>query len=280
MDIACLSGDVAAGVTTHQEINPTNILSVIANLTPFSDFNQSPRNMYQCQMGKQSMGTPMHAFPYRTDNKLYRLMTVQTPIVRPLIHEKYGVDNYPHGVNAVVAVISYTGYDMEDAMILNKSAFERGFGRGIIHKSEFIDLAEHRQRGEPILHHFQCPDVRLSEGKLDADGFPFIGSTLTQGDPFYSYVNDTTGACKIVRFKGIEDAVIEDVALCGKLIHLAYTCVSQAPILATKRFKKFASSTVWREIPSLATSFHHDMDRRACVRNATPTLTCHSRKAA
>lgn len=73
MDIACTSEDFQPGVTTHQEIKPTNILSVIASLTPFSDHNQSPRNMYQCQMGKQTMGTPFHSFPYRVDNKVYRI---------------------------------------------------------------------------------------------------------------------------------------------------------------------------------------------------------------
>jgi DNA-directed RNA polymerase I subunit RPA2 len=50
MDIACMPDDVVPGVTTHQEFNPTDMLSVIASLTPFSDFNQSPRNMYQCQV--------------------------------------------------------------------------------------------------------------------------------------------------------------------------------------------------------------------------------------
>ena len=216
MDIACLEEDVAVGVTTHTEIEPTNMLSVIANLTPFSDFNQSPRNMYQCQMGKQSMGTPCHAFPYRTDNKLYRLMTGQTPIVRPKVHNNYGMDNYPNGMNAIVAVISYTGYDMEDAMIINKSSYERGFGHGIIYKSEFIDLAEHRQRGEPILHHFGCPDPdKLANGKLDTDGLPHIGTKLTNGDPYYAYVNDTTGQCRVVRYKGLEDAIVEQVRLCG-----------------------------------------------------------------
>ena len=54
LDIACLDEDLKPH-TTHQEVKPTHILSVVANLTPFSDFNQSPRNMYQCQMGKQSM---------------------------------------------------------------------------------------------------------------------------------------------------------------------------------------------------------------------------------
>ena len=48
---------------------------------------------------------------------------------------KYGIDEYPNGTNAVVCVISYTGYDMEDAMIINKSAMERGFGHGTVYKT-------------------------------------------------------------------------------------------------------------------------------------------------
>jgi len=48
----------AAAAFTHAEAHPAAMLSVVASLTPFSDFNQSPRNMYQCQMGKQTMGTP------------------------------------------------------------------------------------------------------------------------------------------------------------------------------------------------------------------------------
>jgi DNA-directed RNA polymerase I subunit RPA2 len=61
-------------------------------------------------------------------------------IVTYLLSKRYGIDAYPTGTNAVVAVISYTGYDMEDAMIINKSAYERGFGHGTVYKTEFIDL--------------------------------------------------------------------------------------------------------------------------------------------
>ena len=46
---------------THAETSTAAMLSVVASLTPYSDFNQSPRNMYQCQMGKQTMGTPSQA---------------------------------------------------------------------------------------------------------------------------------------------------------------------------------------------------------------------------
>ena len=59
------------------------------------------------------------------------------PILPPALdrYVDYGLDEYPQGTNAVVAVISYTGYDMEDAMILNKASFERGFGHGAVYKT-------------------------------------------------------------------------------------------------------------------------------------------------
>jgi DNA-directed RNA polymerase beta subunit len=52
------------------------------------------------------------------------------------------MDEYPQGCNALVAVISYTGYDMEDAMIINKAAYERGFGHGSVYKTFVVDLEE------------------------------------------------------------------------------------------------------------------------------------------
>lgn len=62
MDIACLDEDVREGITTHQELDPTNMLSLIANLTPFSDQNQSPRNMYQVSLTQTYLGQGMHKF--------------------------------------------------------------------------------------------------------------------------------------------------------------------------------------------------------------------------
>lgn len=49
--------------------------------------------------------------------------------------EEYGLFDFPSGTNACIAVISYTGYDMEDAMILSKSSYERGFGHGVVYKN-------------------------------------------------------------------------------------------------------------------------------------------------
>jgi len=54
------------------------------------------------------MGTPLHAYNYRSDNKLYRIRTPQSPLVRPKAHDTYNIDEYPLGTNAIIAVISYT----------------------------------------------------------------------------------------------------------------------------------------------------------------------------
>ncbi|KAI9292562.1 putative DNA-directed RNA polymerase I subunit RPA2 [Neoconidiobolus thromboides FSU 785] len=219
MEIACMKEDIVPGITTHIEYTPTNILSVVANLTPFSDFNQSPRNMYQCQMGKQTMGTPAQALKYRTDNKLYRLQTGQSPIVRPKLHNNYALDEFPNGTNAVVCVISYTGYDMEDAMILNKSSHERGFGYGTVYKTEVIDLEENLNRGEVRTAHFGfAPGSKVAPSTndtLDKDGLPFIGAKLTTGSALYAVHNHITNKTKIIKYKSSEDAIIDDVILTG-----------------------------------------------------------------
>ncbi|XP_033762318.1 DNA-directed RNA polymerase I subunit RPA2-like [Pecten maximus] len=203
---------------THQELTEMAMLSTVACLTPFSDFNQSPRNIYQCQMGKQTMGTPCHALTHRSDNKLYRIQTPQTPMVRPYMYDYYNIDEYPVGTNAVVAVISYTGYDMEDAMILNKSSFERGFGHATIHKAEIISLAEkdNTSRGQNTNLVFGCKgDQKHAEGKLDSDGLPCVGSYLQDGDPYYSYVNLQTGETRVEFYKNAEPAHVDYIKILG-----------------------------------------------------------------
>ncbi|CDK25868.1 unnamed protein product [Kuraishia capsulata CBS 1993] len=216
MNVAVVPSEIESNVHSHVEFSPTNILSILANLTPFSDFNQSPRNMYQCQMGKQTMGTPGVALVHRSDNKLYRLQSGQTPIVKANLYDDYGMDNFPNGTNAVVAVISYTGYDMDDAMIINKSADERGFGYGTVYKVEKLDLSTMRRRGDPITHHVGFGSDEWPESwreKLDDDGLPVIGAHVEEGDPILAYYDDTEGRTKIKTYHSSEPAYIEEVKL-------------------------------------------------------------------
>jgi hypothetical protein len=95
-------------------------------------------------MAKQTMGTPALALPHRLDNKLYRIQTPQSPIARTRIYTEYQNDEYPAGTNAVVAVLAYTGFDMEDAMMINKSSMERGFGHASVYKVELVDLTKEK----------------------------------------------------------------------------------------------------------------------------------------
>lgn len=218
MNIAVTPEEIEDKVHTHVEYSPTNILSILANMTPFSDFNQSPRNMYQCQMGKQTMGTPNTNLVHRSDNKMYQIQTGQTPIVKAKLFDEYGLDEFPNGMNAVVAVISYTGYDMDDAMILNKSALERGFAHGSVYKTEIIDFAERRRRNEPISQHigFGNDDVPPEwREKLDSDGLPIIGSTVKFGDPLVAFYDDIAGRTKVKTYHSTEEAKVDQVKLLG-----------------------------------------------------------------
>ncbi|KZV83863.1 beta and beta-prime subunits of DNA dependent RNA-polymerase, partial [Exidia glandulosa HHB12029] len=248
MDIAVKPEEVEKGVSTHVELSTTNFLSILANMTPFSDFNQSPRNIYQCQMGKQSMGTPASALRHRTDNKLYRLQTGQTPIVRPVLHNDYAMDSYPNGTNAVVAVISYTGYDMEDAMILNKSAHERGFGYGTVYKSQIVDLTDlHgavKSTSQTPLYFGLGRDVRRDDARrelVDPDGLPLVHGRYAPGDPIAAYVDDTSGRTKFVKYKGDEVAYVDCCRLIGgdagdtelQKIHIMLR-IPRAPVIGDK----------------------------------------------
>jgi DNA-directed RNA polymerase I subunit RPA2 len=167
------------------------------------------------------MGTPSTALKHRTDNKLYRLQTGQSPIVRPKLHNSYAMDSFPNGANAVVAVISYTGYDMEDAMILNKSAHERGFGYGTVYKSQVIDLKDQKgasSRNASNLHFGLGRDISLQHEKravLDPDGLPLIGTKLIKGDPIAAYIDENIGKTRFVKYKGDEEAYIDEIRLLG-----------------------------------------------------------------
>ncbi|KAG6501709.1 hypothetical protein ZIOFF_041592 [Zingiber officinale] len=200
---------------THEEIHPTGILSVVANLTPWSDHNQSPRNMYQCQMAKQTMGFSGQALQYRADLKTYHLQTPQSPIVRTTSYTKYCMDEFPTGTNAIVAVLAYTGYDMEDAMILNKSSVDRGLSRGHIYQTESIDLAK-KHETDRIQEIFARSNTdRNMMFSIDSDGLPYVGQMVHPREPLYSTHNTLTSTTKPTCLKGSEDAIIDYVSVDG-----------------------------------------------------------------
>ena len=117
--------------TTHLEIEPFTLLGVCAGLIPYPHHNQSPRNTYQCAMGKQAMGTVACNQRNRIDGLLYNLVYPHKPMVKTRTIELVNFENLPAGQNAMVAVMSYSGFDIEDATVLNKASLDRGNSRTI-----------------------------------------------------------------------------------------------------------------------------------------------------
>uniref|UniRef100_A0A7E4ZYZ0 DNA-directed RNA polymerase subunit beta n=1 Tax=Panagrellus redivivus TaxID=6233 RepID=A0A7E4ZYZ0_PANRE len=120
--------------TTHLEIEPFTILGVCANVIPYMNHNQSPRNTYQCAMGKQAMGASACNLPVRADTLLYLLVYPQRPLCTTRAIRICHYEDLPAGQNATVAVMSFSGYDIEDALVLNKASLDRGFGRCLVNR--------------------------------------------------------------------------------------------------------------------------------------------------
>merc|ERR1719244_1385562 len=221
MEICVRESEAYPGLTTHMELRPTSFLSNLACTIPLPDFNQSPRNMYQCQMAKQTMATPLHTWHLNSETKIYRLQTPTSPFFRPAHYDYIGMDDYPMGTNAIVAVISYTGYDMEDAMIINKMSFERGFCAGTIYKAEFIDLREKagKRKGDKSddcgLVFCRDPHKPDLGDFLDTDGLPFPGIKLTEGSPMYCYYSKEEGKFMVVKYKYKEAVYVDSIKLCS-----------------------------------------------------------------
>eukprot|EP00461_Guttulinopsis_vulgaris_P007276 UN07324 len=119
------------------------VLGVVAGLIPYPHHNQSPRNTYQCAMGKQAMGVMAYNQYNRVDTLLYLLVYPQRPLCQTHTIEMINFDKLPAGQSATVFVMSYSGYDIEDASILNRAALDRGFGRCMVMKKNVITIKQY-----------------------------------------------------------------------------------------------------------------------------------------
>ncbi|CAN8290752.1 unnamed protein product [Cochlearia groenlandica] len=217
MEISCPDGGNGgrnnSSSATHEEIHPTGMISVVANLTPWSDHNQSPRNMYQCQMAKQTMAYSTQALQFRADQKIYHLQTPQSPIVRTKTYTTYNIDENPTGTNAIVAVLAHTGFDMEDAMILNKSSVERGMCHGQIYQTETIDLSDQKSRSDSGKKSFKRSTDKSHHSCIDADGLPYVGQKIYPDEPYYSIYDGSLNKIKTVKKKGTDPVIVDFVSL-------------------------------------------------------------------
>ncbi|KAL7421638.1 DNA-directed RNA polymerase III complex subunit Rpc2 [Cryptotrichosporon argae] len=197
--IACYESELELE-TTHLEIEPFTLLGAVAGLIPYPHHNQSPRNTYQCAMGKQAIGAIAYNQLNRIDTLLYLMTYPQQPMVKTKTIELVGYDKLPAGQNATVAVMSFSGYDIEDALILNRASCDRGYGRCHVLKKQTLQLRHHNNGTSDRLAMPQlAPDdrgpLRDQIMWLDKDGLIAPGSVPSQGDylAFRETPVDTTG---------------------------------------------------------------------------------------
>ena len=124
--------------TTHLELSPLVVLGFCASTIPLCNHNQSPRNTYQCAMSKQAAGTVSFNQNHRTDTLLSILSYPQKSLVKTKTLNLMGIDKLPTGTNTYVCVMSYSGYDLEDSIILNRDSVSRGFSRTILTRKHKI----------------------------------------------------------------------------------------------------------------------------------------------
>jgi DNA-directed RNA polymerase II subunit RPB2 len=172
---------------SHCEIHPCLILGVLASLIPFSNHNQSPRNTYQSAMGKQAMGIYMTNYQKRMDTMAHVLYYPNKPLVNTNIGSMLPSNNVPNGVNVIVAIASYSGYNQEDSIIINRGFVERGGFSSTFYRSYKDDEKKIQSSGQE--EKFMKPDKNDTKGikpgcydKLNDNGFINVNSYVDSND--------------------------------------------------------------------------------------------------
>jgi DNA-directed RNA polymerase II subunit RPB2 len=187
---------------THYEVHPSLILGHMAATIPLSDHNQSPRNTYQSAMGKQSMCIYAENYAKRLDKNGYILCSLTRPIVETRSMNILKQHEMPFGMNAIVAIACYGGYNQEDSIIMNRSSVQRGLFRGLyytMYKDE-----EHRNVTSGREEKFMRPQKHntrkfknTSYAAIADNGMPILHATIQENDVVIGKVvnlrNDTAG---------------------------------------------------------------------------------------
>jgi len=169
-----LQNETARFNYTHCEIHPSTIFGVLASCIPYPEHNQAPRNTYQSAMAKQAMGIYATNFDQRMDKTAYVLNYPTRPLVDTRLMNFIQLNKIPSGTQIHVAIMSHTGYNQEDSVLINKGALDRGLFVATIYHTE-KDEDKNIIRDEII----RCkPDPAKTKGikfgnysKLNSQGF-------------------------------------------------------------------------------------------------------------
>ena len=187
MALVCMKiENIANEDYTHCELHPCLMFGVAASLIPFPDRNQSPRNIYEASMAKQSIGVYSTNYQNRMDSYGHIMFYPQKPLVTSRITKEMKLEDVPSGINAIVAVACYTGYNQEDSIIINQSSIDRGLFRSIFYRTYKED---EKFNGSVCKEIIEKPKVRDTVGvklanykNLDDDGIVSPGVKVKDDD--------------------------------------------------------------------------------------------------
>lgn len=163
--VAMSEEDLKKNKCDYLEINPAGtMMGVMASVIPLSNHSQSPRNAYQSSMGKQAIGIPSEAYQYRYDTTLHVLNSLQQPLTKNEMVNVLNFNKMPHGANPVVAIMTYTGFNQEDSVILNKSAIDRGLFTSTTYKTI---MEEEKKRGNSDFESICLPKYQYRNRNYD-----------------------------------------------------------------------------------------------------------------
>ena len=145
---------------SHCEIHPSTIFGILASCIPFPEHNQAPRNTYQCAMGKQAIGIYVTNYQRRMDKTAYVLTYPHRPLVDTRLMQMIQLAEIPSGAPLIVAIMSYTGYNQEDSVLVNQGAIDRGMFSATIYHTE-KDEDKKINGDEEIRCH---PDISKTKG--------------------------------------------------------------------------------------------------------------------
>ena len=115
---------------THLELTPLTMFGLVTSLVPYANFNSAQKVNTGSKNQKQALGFYASNYMIRMDMDVNLLHNPQMPVVKSIMHDISEYAKHPAGQNLVVAVMSYKGYNMEDAIIINRGSIDRGMGRG------------------------------------------------------------------------------------------------------------------------------------------------------
>jgi DNA-directed RNA polymerase subunit B len=159
---------------SHMEVDPMTILGVATSNVPFPEHNSSPRCTMGAGMSKQSLGLGQANYRIRPDTRGHLMHYAQRPLVQTEAMKYNTLRTRPAGQNMVVAVMSYHGYNMEDALIFNQGSIDRGIGRSTFVRS-YMSEERRYPGGQEDRFVIPGPDVRGARSEeayfyLEEDG--------------------------------------------------------------------------------------------------------------